>query len=88
MALGARPRHIVRVIGCRGLTLVMTGLTLGVLGAFGFTRIASALLYGVTADGGATFGMSALLAAVSLTAIYVPARAASRLDAARTIRYE
>jgi len=88
MALGAQPGHIVRVIGWRGLTLVMTGLSLGVVGALGFTRIAGVLLYGVTANAGATFGMSALLASVSLTAIYLPARAATRLDAIRAIRYE
>ena len=88
MALGAQPRHIVGVIGWRGLTLVTTGLTLGVVGAFGFTRIAGALLYGVTANDGATFVMSAVLAVVSLTAIYVPSRAATRLDSARAIRYE
>ena len=86
MALGAQPRHIVRAIGWRGLMLVITGLGLGVVGAFGFARIAAALLYGVTANAGATIGMSALLAVVSLTAIYVPARAATRLDSVRAIR--
>jgi predicted permease len=88
MALGAQPRHIVREIGRRGLTLVMTGLGLGAVGAVGFTRIAGALLYGATANDAATLGMSALLAVVSLTAIYVPARAATRLDSVRAIRYQ
>jgi predicted permease len=89
MALGAQPHHIARVMGRRGLTLVAAGLSLGLLGAFGFTRIAGALLYGLTAGDSATFaGMSALLAVVSLTATYIPARAATRLDAVSAIRSE
>jgi putative ABC transport system permease protein len=87
MALGARPRHIVRMIGRRGFTLVIAGLSLGVLGSFVFTRIAGALLFGVRADDRATFAsMSALLAIVSLIAIYIPTRAATRLDAVAAIR--
>ena len=89
MALGARPRHIVSMIGRRGFTLVIAGLSLGVLGSLGFTQIAGALLFGVTASDSATFAsMSALLAIVSLIAIYLPTRAATRLDAVAAIRYE
>jgi putative ABC transport system permease protein len=89
MALGAQPRHIVDVIGRRGLTLVIAGLGLGLLGSFGFTQIAGTLLYGVTASDSATFaGMSALLAVVSLIAFYIPVRTATRLDAVAAIRYE
>ena len=89
MALGAQPHHIARMIGGRGLALVTTGLVLGLLGSLGFIEVAGALLYGVTADDGVTFaGMSALLALVSLTAIYIPARAAARFDAVRAMRYQ
>jgi predicted permease len=89
MALGAQPRQIVRVVGRRGLAIVITGLGLGVLGSFGFTRLAGAMLYGIAARDTATFaGMAALLAVVSLTAIYIPARAATRLDAIGAIRRE
>jgi putative ABC transport system permease protein len=89
MALGAQPRDIVRVIGRRGLTLVITGLGLGLLGSFGFTQLAGTLLYGVKASDSATFAaMSALLAVVSLIAFSVPLRSATRLDAVAAIRYE
>ena len=89
MALGAQPRDIVRLIGRRALTLTIAGISLGLLGSFGFTQLAEALLYGVTATDSVTFaGMSALLAVVSLTAIYIPVRAATRLDAVAAIRYE
>lgn len=89
MALGAQRRDIVRLIGRRGLTLVIAGLSLGLLGSFGFTRFAGTLLHGVTPGDTATFaGMSALLAVVSLIAFAVPVRTAIRLDAATAIRYE
>ena len=39
MALGARPRDIVRTIGGRGITLVAAGLGLGLLGSLGFTQV-------------------------------------------------
>jgi predicted permease len=89
LALGARRGQIVHMIGRRGLTLVIAGLILGTLGSFGFTRIAGALLYGIGASDPTTFtGMAALLAAVSLIAIYIPTRAATRLDPVAAIRYE
>jgi putative ABC transport system permease protein len=89
MALGAQPRQIVRMLGRRGFRLVFIGLSLGLLGALGFGRIAGALLYGIVASDPMTLaGMSAVLAVVCLTAIYFPARAATRLDAVRAIRSE
>ncbi len=47
MALGAEPRHIVRVVGGRGLLLIAAGLTAGLAAAPTFTRISRALLYGI-----------------------------------------
>jgi putative ABC transport system permease protein len=89
MALGARPRDIVRTIGARGLTLVAAGLSLGVLGSLAFTQVTGTLLFGVTAADSATFaGMAALLALVSLVAFSLPLRAATRLDALAAIRRE
>jgi predicted permease len=89
MALGARPRDIVRTIGGRGITLVAAGLSLGVLGSLGFTQVTGTLLFGVTAADSATFaGMAALLALVSLVAFSIPIRAATRLDALAAIRRE
>ena len=89
MALGAQPRDIVLVIGRRGAALVITGLGLGVLGSLGFTRITGALLFGVTAADGVTFsGMAALLALVTLIALAIPVRRATRLDAVAAIRHE
>lgn len=89
MALGAQPWQIARGMGRRGLVVVTAGLGLGALGAYGFTRTVGTLLYGVSASDAATFAAAAaLLAAVAVTAISVPVRAAMRLDAVKAIRYQ
>ena len=89
MALGAEARHIIRVVTRRGMSIVATGLVLGLVASYGFAQLAQALLFGVTAADGLTFaGMSGLLIVVCLIAIYIPARAATRLDPVAAIRYE
>ena len=87
MALGATPAHIVRWIGGRGLVVVGIGLTVGLFGSFGLARLAGSLLFGIAPHDVGTFVVATVvLALASLAAIYVPARAATRLDAARAMR--
>ena len=89
MALGARSRDVIRATGTRTLRLVMTGIGLGVLGSVAFARATAALLFGVTTADTVTFAaMAALLALVSLVAIAIPMRTATRLDAVAAIRHE
>ena len=87
MALGAQPIDIVLAVGYRSLGLVISGLALGLLAAYGFAHVTGAMLVGVTATDAATFtAMFVLLTAVTLVAIYVPARAATKLDPVRAIQ--
>jgi putative ABC transport system permease protein len=89
IALGATGRDIIRVVTRRGFTIVTTGLVLGLAGSYGLTQIAGALLFGVTAGDTVTFAvMTVLLIAICLVAIYIPARAATRLDPVAAIRHE
>jgi predicted permease len=89
MALGARGVHIVRAIGLRGVAVIATGLILGLAGSVASARIGSTLMFGVTAGDVATFAsMAALLTLVSLLALSIPIRAATRLDALAAIRHE
>ena len=75
------------MIGRRGLTVVIAGVVLGLVGSGGLTRLAGTLLYGIAPTDASTFAaMSAVLLLVSLAAVYLPARTATRLDAARAMR--
>ena len=90
IALGAQRRHIVAVIGRRGLALTLAGLGLGLLGATGTARLAEALLFGVseTASTATYAGAATLVGFVSLIGCCFPVVAATRLSVAEAIRYE
>lgn len=89
MALGAEPRHIIRVVGVRALLVIGAGLIAGLAAAPTFTRLSRALLYGIDPRDPATFAMMAgALAVTSIIAIAVPIYAATRLDVLRALRSE
>ncbi len=89
MALGAGPSRVVREILVEGLRLVALGIGLGLAAAFGLTRLMSSLLFGVPPTDPSTFaGVALLLAAAALTACWIPARRASRVDPMVALRAE
>jgi len=89
MALGAQRRDVLSLVLRQGMTLVVSGVALGLAGAVGLTRLIARLLYGVNALDAATFlSTPLLLAAVALLACYLPARRATRVDPAVALRYE
>jgi putative ABC transport system permease protein len=89
MALGARESDVLRLIVGQGMTLAIAGLAAGVLLALAVTRVLSSMLYSVSAADPATFAAVTLfLAAVALTANYVPARRAMRVDPLVALREE
>jgi putative ABC transport system permease protein len=89
MALGARAQEIVRGILGRSLAVTGAGLAMGLAGAFAATRVLRSFLFHVTATDTFTFvAMPLVLLAVALIATWVPARRASRVDPAVTLRYE
>jgi len=89
MALGARPRDVLRLVVGQGAWLVGVGLVLGVAGAWGLARLLAGGLYQVSAADPATFaGVALLLAAVSLLACWLPARRATRVDPMAALRSE
>jgi len=86
LALGASGPQIARLVLRTGLQLSLLGVTLGIGGAVAATELLSRLLYGVEPTDPLTFTAAAVaLLAAAAVASYVPARQASRLDAAAVL---
>lgn len=89
VALGASPRHIVRLVGVQGGVPTVVGLTVGLSSALAFERFMSSLLYGVKAVDPMTLGsIGALLLALALAAMFIPVRRATSVDPMTALRSE
>jgi putative ABC transport system permease protein len=89
MALGARQENVLRLFLGNGLRIVGLGMVIGICLALGVTRLISSLLFGISAIDPITFaGIPALLMLVGLTATYLPARRATRVDPMIALRHE
>jgi putative ABC transport system permease protein len=81
IALGAQRADILRMTVSEGITIVVFGLTAGLIGAAIFTQFVRTMLYGVNPTDPVTFvAVPTLLAAVALLACYLPARRATQVD--------
>jgi putative ABC transport system permease protein len=81
MALGAQQRDVLWLILGQGAKLALLGLGAGAVLAILLTRLMDSLLYGVSATDPLTFAIvSIVLLGVALTACYIPARRATRVD--------
>jgi putative ABC transport system permease protein len=89
VAVGAKPRDILRLVVFEGAHLAIGGVTLGLLAAFAITRLMKTLLYEVNASDPLTlFGTAAILVTVAVLASYVPARRATQVDPTTVLRSE
>jgi putative ABC transport system permease protein len=89
MALGARAQDISRMVLRQGLSLATIGMTIGLVVALAVTRLFSSLLYRVEPTDPATFAeITVGLMAVAALASWLPARRASRVDPARSLKQE
>jgi ABC-type antimicrobial peptide transport system permease subunit len=89
MALGAQRRSVLALVLREGMRLAGIGLLLGTLGAIATTRWLSSELYETSTTDPLTFLLAAVtLAAISLCATLVPARRATTIDPARTLKSE
>jgi predicted lysophospholipase L1 biosynthesis ABC-type transport system permease subunit len=81
LALGAERGDILKMVMRRGLGLATAGASLGVAGALIASHLMAGLLYGVSPTDLTTFvGVTVVLTTVALSASYIPALRAMRLD--------
>ncbi|HTM24919.1 MAG TPA: ABC transporter permease [Vicinamibacterales bacterium] len=89
MALGARPATVTRMFLRQGVALTLAGIALGLGGAAACTRLLESWLYGVTPLDPRVFTASAVgMLAIAVTASYLPARRAARVDPVIALRTE
>ncbi len=89
MALGARPLHVLALIGWGVCVRILVGLVIGMAGALAVGRLMRALLARTSPNDPITMiVVAALMVAVALGACFFPARRAMRLDPAMALRHE
>ena len=89
MALGAGEWSVRRLVLRQVGAMTIVGCVVGVIAALALGRTARSLLYGLEAnDPVAVIGAAGVLAVVALSAAYLPARRASRVDPMRALRME
>jgi putative ABC transport system permease protein len=89
VAMGARPREIMRLVMGHALALGSAGTVVGLLAWSAVSRVLAGMLFGVSAaDPAALIGAICTLLAVTLLACYGPARHASRVDPLVVLRSE
>jgi putative ABC transport system permease protein len=87
IALGMTPGRVIRQITGQGGRLVALGVALGLVAFLLLARLLAGFLFGVgTADPIALTGAAAILLGAGLTAAFIPAHRASRIDPAHVLK--
>ncbi len=89
MALGAKPRKVLRMVLRQGLTLTCIGLAIGLIIALVVGRFAASVLYGISGADLTTFVIvSVVMLATATVAILIPAIRAAHVQPTVALRYE
>ena len=88
-ALGASSRDVLRLVMRRGVRLALAGVALGVVSAIALRKALASQLFDIAAlDPIVLLGASLALLLVAITACFVPARRATRIEASELLRTE
>ena len=89
MAVGAKPLDVLRMVLTQGLGFTLAGLGIGLFAAFFASRALAGFVVGVSPHDPAIFiGVAVILTAVMLTASWLPARRAARIDPLLALRQD
>ncbi|HTQ56131.1 MAG TPA: FtsX-like permease family protein [Bryobacteraceae bacterium] len=88
MAIGADRGLVMRMVLRQGLLLVLAGSAIGLVASLGVERIVMAVFGATKRDPLAYLLVVPALLAVTMLAVWVPARRAARVDPMRALRYE
>jgi putative ABC transport system permease protein len=89
MALGARESEVMWLVLRQGVVLTLVGGTAGLIGGFGLSRVLASLMPRLPSpELMLILGTAALMIVVSLTAMYIPARRASKISPMLALRHE
>jgi putative ABC transport system permease protein len=89
LALGAKPRDVLRLILLDGARLTGAGVFVGLIAAFGLTRLMQTLLFETPPADPATFvTFAGVIALAAMLACFIPARRATRVNPITALRSE
>ena len=89
MALGASPASVLRLVLSQSLSLIVSGILLGLAGSLALNRLIASLLFDVRSTDPTTFGLvSGFLTLIALLASLFPAARATGVDPMVVLRYE
>jgi ABC-type antimicrobial peptide transport system permease subunit len=89
MAIGARQADVARMVVVSATRLVVAGIVVGVPLTLAGSRALRSQLYGIAPTDAGTYAVTALaLALAALLSAALPARRATRIQPARTLREE
>jgi ABC-type antimicrobial peptide transport system permease subunit len=89
MALGSSSTRVLREVMSESAWLTCIGVILGVPAALWASRFVGSLLYGLRPDDAGTYAVfGVVLAAITLSAAWIPAQRASRVDPMVALRDE
>jgi predicted permease len=89
LTLGASPSKVVGEVLSYGIRVSAAGLAIGLIAAFLLRQLLTSLIFDVSPSDPLTYAaVAGLMFAVALTACYIPARRASRVDPLIALRWE